>query len=124
MTAGPTQRRSGAGSRPAVATSSPETRGGSPESVGEILRRVLREVRPSHRRRTAVADAWAEAAGPEIAAETRPATLQRGVLVVEVRSSGLLAELQGFRHGEILARLLAAEPTGKVNGLRFRPGVF
>jgi predicted nucleic acid-binding Zn ribbon protein len=68
--------------------------------------------------------AWERAAGPALAAETRAATLQRGVLTVEVRSSALLAELQGFRTDELLSRLLAADPSARVTGLRFRPGVF
>ena len=102
-----------------------ETRGGAPESVGDVLRRLFPEVRPAAvRRRNALAAAWERAAGPELAADTRPATLQRGVLVVEVRPSALLAEPQGFRREELLARLLDAEPSGRVTGLKFRPGVF
>jgi predicted nucleic acid-binding Zn ribbon protein len=109
----------------ALASKGPETRGGAPESVGEVLRRLFPEVRPAAvRRRHAIADAWERAAGPDLAGETRPATLQRGVLVVEVRSAALLAELQGFRTAELLARLVEAEGSGRVTGLRFRPGVF
>ena len=120
-------------------------RGGPAESIGDILRRALPELQPTsrgvsrtRRTQTAVAAAWARAAGPELAEETRPATLQRGVLTVEVRSTALLAELQSFRRDELLARLIEADaalsrsgrgsadgaPTGRVTGLRFRPGVF
>ncbi|MCE9637335.1 MAG: DUF721 domain-containing protein [Planctomycetes bacterium] len=124
-------------------------RGGAAEAIGDILRRTLPEYRPSARgpnrtRRTQslVAVAWERAAGPELATETRPATLQRGVLTVEVRSTALLSELQSFRRDELLARLIEAEAelsraasrdpakvpvagaTGRVTGLRFRPGVF
>lgn len=100
-------------------------RGGPPEAVSQILGRVFKDVRPAaRRRRSAVADAWAVAAGPDLAADTRPDTLRAGVLTVEVRSTSLLAELQGFRKDELLARLLDAAPAGRVTGLRFRPGVF
>ena len=107
-------------------------RGGAPESLGEILPRVMRGAGGSgralnafaRRRESALSRAWSEAAGPELAAETRPSTLRRGVLTVEVRSAPLLAELTGFRAQEMLSRLLAADPSGRVTGLRFRPGVF
>lgn len=102
----------------------PEVRGGAPESVGAVLRRLMRDVRPEQRRRAGVAEAWAAAAGPELSAETQAVALQRGVLVVEVRPPSLLAELQGFRRDELLARLVAADPSGRITGLRFRPGVF
>lgn len=102
-----------------------ERRGGAPSALGDLLRPWISQVgRTSRRRRSAVVEAWERAAGPALAAETRPSTLQRGVLTVEVRSSGLLAELQGFRTEELLSRLLSADPSVRVTGLRFRPGVF
>jgi predicted nucleic acid-binding Zn ribbon protein len=74
--------------------------------------------------RGGVESAWVRAAGPELAEATRTATLRRGVLTVDVRSASLLAELQGFRREELLARLLGADPSGRITGLRFRLGVF
>jgi hypothetical protein len=56
--------------------------------------------------------------------ETRPVSLRHGVLTVEVRSNGLLLELDGFRRDELLHRIVAAAPGGRITGLRFRPGVF
>jgi len=100
-------------------------RGGAPESLGQILPRVIRGVAPLKRgSRSALARIWEAAAGPELAAETRPSTLRRGVLTVEVRSAALHAELSGFRAGELLSRVLAADPSGRITGLRFAPGVF
>jgi predicted nucleic acid-binding Zn ribbon protein len=100
-------------------------RGGDAESVGSILARVMHDVRPARRRRRdRVAEAWTRVAGVELAQETRPATLRQGVLTVEVRSASLLHELRSFRRDELLERLLAAEPSGRVIGLRFRLGVF
>lgn len=100
-------------------------RGGAPESVGDILPRVMREA-GVHRAKKAsgIGALWERAAGAEVAAETRPATLSRGVLTVEVRSASVLAELSGFRKDELLARVLAQDPSGRVVSLRFRLGVF
>ena len=102
-----------------------ERRGGAPEAVGEILPRVMREA-GVHRARKAsgIGALWERAAGTEFAQETRPSTLRHGVLTVEVRSAPLLAELSGFRTQELLARVLAEDPSGRVTGLRFRLGVF
>ena len=105
-----------------------DARGGAPEPVGAILRRVVGEVRPAQRRQGGIEGAWTRALAlaqrPELARETRPSTLRAGVLTVEVKSSGLLVELQGFRRDELLARLLEAEPSGRITGLRFRLGGF
>ena len=93
--------------------------------VGSILPRVLAESGfTRRRRRSSLSSLWETAAGAELAAETRPATLRHGVLTVEVRSTALLAELAGFRREELLSRLLAADPSGRVTGLRLRLGVF
>jgi predicted nucleic acid-binding Zn ribbon protein len=100
-------------------------RGGAPETVGQILPRVLRESGfTKSRRASTMADLWERAAGPELAAETRPSTLRQGVLTIEVRSAGLLAELAGFRTQELLSKFLAEDPSGRVVQLRFRLGVF
>ncbi len=93
--------------------------------MADILQRVMRDVRPSVRkRRDKMRDTWEFVAGPELAGETRPATLRAGVLTIEVRSTALLHELQGFRRDELLDRFLSEDPTGRVTGLRFRLGVF
>jgi len=102
-----------------------ERRGGPPEAIGDVLRRILGEAKPAARRgRRGVAGSWERAAGADLAAETRPATFRAGVLTVEVRSAALLHELSSFRAGELLSRLLAEEPGGRVTGLRFRLGAF
>jgi hypothetical protein len=102
-----------------------EKRGGAAETVGDILPRVMREAGVHRARRASgIGALWERAAGPELAVDTRPATLRHGVLMVEVRGASLLAELRGFRTDELLARVLAEDPSGRVTGLRFRPGVF
>lgn len=100
-------------------------RGGAPERVDAILSRVLSD--PGIRRAprtSAISDLWVRAAGPVIAADTRPDTLKRGVLTVEVRSASLLSELSGFRVDELLAKVVLADGSGRITGLRFRLGVF
>src|SRR5436190_1296569 len=100
-----------------------ERRGGTPSPIGDVLRGILKDAKPAARR-GGIGAAWAQAAGDELSADTRPSTLQRGVLTVEVRSTPLLAELEGFRKDELLARLLATGTSGRIHGLRFRLGVF
>lgn len=100
-------------------------RRGSPEAIGSILGRVMKGVEPRARpRRSSMSATWARAAGEDLAGETHAATLRKGVLTVEVRSAGLLHELEGFRKTELLGRLLEEDSTGRVTGLRFRLGVF
>ena len=102
-----------------------DRRGGDARPIGDILRIFLKDANMGPRRRKAgVAEAWAAAAGPELAADTKPSTLNKGVLTVEVRSTGLLQELAGFRNEELLGRLLEHDTTGRITGLRFRLGVF
>jgi predicted nucleic acid-binding Zn ribbon protein len=101
------------------------SRGGAAETVGQILPRVLSDAGFTRTRRgSSIATIWEKAVGPELAAEARPDTLRRGVLTVEVRSSALLAELTGFRTEELLGKVLAVDPSGRITGLRFRPGAF
>lgn len=110
----------------ARSTAGDPQRGGAPEALADILPRVLKESGYTKKRRggASLADLWARAAGAEVAAETRPSTLRAGVLTVEVRSAGLLAQLAGFRQDEFLSRIVAQDPSGRITGLRFRLGVF
>ncbi len=102
-----------------------ERRGGQPEPIAAILSRYMRGVQPSPRRaRSGIAAAWQTICGPELAEETHAASLRKGVLTVEVRSNALLSELAGFRRDDLLGRLLEADTTGRIRGLRFRLGVF
>lgn len=106
-----------------MTTPRPRQRGGAAEPIGALLSEIVREVRPTPRR-SGIAELWASCAGPELARESHPAALDRGVLTVEVRSTSLLAELEGFRREELLGRLVTADPSGRIRGLRFRLGGF
>jgi len=77
--------------------------GREPEKLGDILGRAV--VGPARRQRSAVGKAkrkWEAVVGPELAAHSWPRSVRRGVLTVEVDSSGLLAELAGYRKESIL----------------------
>lgn len=104
-------------------------RGGAPERVGVILGRVIateafKPLRSVGKRPGELQRLWQEAVGPELASETYAAGVRRGVLVVEARSSALLAELTSFRKQELLSKFLAVDPSGRVTALQFRMGAF
>jgi len=93
---------------------------GGPERLGDVLARAV--VRPARRSRALLARAerkWAAVIGAELSAHSRPRSLRRGLLTVEVDSSALLAELGGYRRRELTHRLAAEpEPLG-VREIRF-----
>ncbi|MFO0868283.1 MAG: DUF721 domain-containing protein [Pirellulales bacterium] len=67
----------------------------------------------------ALADAWATAVGPELAGQTRPGRVQRGVLQVFVASSVVLQELT-FRKQSLVAELVRQLPDHQIRDVRFR----
>jgi hypothetical protein len=66
--------------------------------------------------------AWAEAAGPTIAAATRLGNTRRGVMEVIVGNAVLLQELAHFQKRSLL-EAFQARTTAKVVDLRFRLGL-
>jgi predicted nucleic acid-binding Zn ribbon protein len=94
-----------------------------PELLGEILSRLFAARGWGRRQeRLHLERAWAEAAGPEIAKDTRVAGLRRGVLEVEVANSALLQELAHFHTRRLLEQLRPRLPGVALNNLRFRAG--
>ena len=94
-----------------------------PELLGEILSRLFTARGWGRRQdRLHLERAWAEAAGPALAAETRALGLRRGVLEVEVGSSALLQELAHFHKRRLLEELRRRLPGSRLNDLRFRAG--
>ena len=94
----------------------------APELLGEVLGRLF-IARGWGRRleRLRLEQAWAEAAGPKVAAATCLGRLHRGVLEVIVGNSIVLQELAHFQKRPLLEALRARSPT-PVTGLRFRIG--
>jgi predicted nucleic acid-binding Zn ribbon protein len=83
------------------------TRGTGPVRLGDVLGGVLRQHGLEDQvKRMAALDLWAEVVGEHIAAVTHARSVAEGTLVVEVRSSGWLMELNMIK-GDLLARVNA-----------------
>ena len=95
---------------------------GAPKPISNILAELL--ARRGYARVQAAGlsqQAWSEAAGETLAAQTRPGKVSRGVLEVFVTNSMLAQEL-GFAKKKLLARLQQLQPDEKIRDLRFRVG--
>jgi predicted nucleic acid-binding Zn ribbon protein len=95
-----------------------------PEPLGEILSRLF-AARGLGRKsdRLHLERAWAEAVGPELAAQTRLGQLRRGVLEVVVGNAVLLQELTHYHKRRLLEDLRRRLPQASLTDLRFRAGV-
>jgi predicted nucleic acid-binding Zn ribbon protein len=95
-----------------------------PELLGEILSRLFTARGWGRQQeRLRLEQAWAEAAGPDIAPQTRVNHLRRGVLEVVVGNAVLLQELAHFHKRRLLAELRRRLPGVPLTDLRFRAGV-
>lgn len=74
--------------------------------------------------RTRLEAAWAAAAGPQIAAQTRVLKINRQVLEIEVKTAVLLQELAQFGKRPLLAAVREQLPGVTVKDLKFRPGAW
>lgn len=94
-----------------------------PERLGPVLSRLF-ALRGWGRKqgRLQLERAWAEAAGPEHAAQTRVGALRRGVLEIVVASSVLLQELASYHKRRLLEQLRRRLPGVTLTDLRFRAG--
>ena len=80
-------------------------KGTGPVRLGDVLGGVLEQHGLGDQlKRMAALDLWAEVVGAHIAAVTRARSVAEGTLVVEVRSSGWLMELNMMK-GDLLARV-------------------
>ncbi len=98
------------------------TRQPKPEMLGEILQKILKKRNIPHTatdRR--LLDTWRRAVGPQIAAQTHPDTVKRGVLFVRVSAPVWMHQLQ-FMKEEILGRLRELSGPEEVQNLRFSIG--
>lgn len=81
------------------------TRRSGPTRLGDVLGGVLQQHGLGDQiKRMAVLDLWPEVVGEHIAAVTRARSVSDATLVVEVRSSGWLMELNMMK-GDLLGRL-------------------
>ncbi len=87
--------------------------------IGEIARALLRRKKFHEKGKYgALVDAWADLVGESIAARTRIRAFRGGELVVEVGSSVLLHELNGFMKEQLLAGIQSTEGGRDVASLR------
>ena len=96
-----------------------------PELIGEILSRLFTARGWGRRQgRLRLEQAWAEAAGADIAQHTRVGGLRRGVLEVEVKNAVLMHELAHYHKRRLLEELRRRLPELTLTDLRFRAGVW
>src|ERR1051325_5185035 len=76
------------------------------KSAGDVLPRVLKDLRIDNRRAEAeIVKVWNNLLDPNIVAHAQPPGLHKGTLFVNVDSSVWLAEIVRYRRKEILDRL-------------------
>jgi predicted nucleic acid-binding Zn ribbon protein len=96
-----------------------------PEPIGEILSRLFTARGWGRRQgRLRLEQAWAEAAGGQLAEHTRVGALRRGVLEVEVDNAVLLQELAHYHKRRLLEQLRGRLGEITLTDLRFRAGVW
>lgn len=90
-----------------------------PKRVGELVDAVLDGVGVRKQvRRTEILEEWDEIVGEGIARVTRPVKVSGQALIVEVRSSAWLQELEMMKH-ELMKRLNAGRGDGRIEKLVF-----
>ncbi len=95
-----------------------------PRPVGKVRKGLMGPSSLGKRRRVnrALAQAWDEAAGPEVASQTRVRGLRRGVVTIEVDSGPLCHRLASFQREELLLALKERVRETEILDLRFRAG--
>lgn len=96
--------------------------GGRPTRLGELVSAFLEEkgLEEQIRRQTAL-EAWAAVVGEAIARISRARAVEDATLVVEVRSSAWLMELDMMK-GDILRRLNEGREEGRIERIVFLLG--
>jgi predicted nucleic acid-binding Zn ribbon protein len=91
-----------------------------PTPLGDALEQFLSNTDVGGRiEEAAVVPEWGERVGPAIAAVTVPLRVNRGTLLVGVRSSAWLMELK-LMEAEIVRRLNRDRGRGKISKIRFQ----
>ncbi|MGV8080841.1 MAG: DciA family protein [Syntrophales bacterium] len=93
-----------------------------PEPLGQIIRKVAkREGIPLNTADLRLLSFWDRAVGPQVAAQTYPQEIRRGILLVRVSSSVWMHQLQ-FLKEDILRKLQDVMGSDTVKGFRFSIG--
>ena len=91
------------------------------QRIDEILTRALKKRQvPFRAEDRRLADLWEKAVGPQIAAQSRPGNLRKGVLFVKVSSSVWMQQLH-FLKEEIIGKFNVLEKT-PIKDIRFSIG--
>ena len=93
-----------------------------PIALSEVVPGVLKGLRPRKGGLDRVRKVWSAVVGEPVAARTRLATLENGVLTVEVASSSLKHDLMTFRMERVLRDLKRRLPETPITSLRCRVG--
>ena len=94
-----------------------------PAKIGDLLPGVLRSLRPKRRGLLkSVRAAWPEIVGKKVAARSRIASLNEGVLRIELESAPLKQHLSTFKNVEILKELKKRFPNAALSGIRYAVG--
>jgi len=93
------------------------------KSAGDILPRVLADLRLDQRRSSVeILKAWNQLLDPNLVAHAQPTNLRNGTLFVTVDNSAWLSEIVRYRRKEILERLQLCFGKNLIARLSFRAG--
>jgi predicted nucleic acid-binding Zn ribbon protein len=93
-----------------------------PRPMRDVMSQLLAKKGYAHvQTASACQEAWLEAVGQKVAADTRAGTVRRGVLEVLVRNSSVVQELS-FQKSKIVKTLAQLVPEQKIRDVRFRVG--
>jgi predicted nucleic acid-binding Zn ribbon protein len=91
-----------------------------PRSIGDVLKALLRQKRFLQKGKySGLTKTWTALVGEAIASRTRIRSFQEGRVVIEVNSSVLLHELNGYMKPQLLAALQASKGGRDAAELRF-----
>ncbi len=87
--------------------------------IGDLIAELMKSpAMPRPGELADLAEAWARAAGPELARRSRPLGLRRGELTVGFESAAVRQEVESFRKADLLARLRQEFPGRRIAALR------
>ena len=95
----------------------------SARPAGELMKRVLQDIRIDCRQKEAeIVGVWNQLLPPDMVAHAQPAGLAKGTLFVNVDSSVWLSEIVRWRQREILQRLQYSFGRQLIARISFRLG--
>lgn len=94
-----------------------------PQSISEIIPKVIARLGLTQKVRTAeLISSWSGIVGEAVACHTKPVTLDKGCLTINVDSSPWLSELERYSKQKILENIQKKLDNKSVRYLRFRIG--